>query len=281
MLPPAKRLRADVRTAVKDAEPQEKRQERLANDSAVRHGQAKLDPPLSVSSDWGSALKEEKEEDDKGAIGLAPASHVGVFARSGLHHGAATNGHGVPFSISESLAASQAKLEEKVSSFKEEVLEPGLAGTAGAVGRDTTLAEPPLPEPVVHPTGTWLAGLCNNLRSRAQPEAGTDLCSVDGVRFHRPLWRPGAVEVVQGSASQLPGSGSGPRLGRARRAAAASSCRNFKLFRKADGQRSVTCTDVVPVAPWVPAARAALSEVFGSQPLGDEDSQVLYLPPGV
>lgn len=124
-------------------------------------------------------------------------------------------------------------------------------------------AEPPR-QRVQHPTGVWLSTLTVNRETSAKQELTT---IVDGIEIARATWRAGRAEVFGATPRSCRPApiGTQPR----RRAG-----QNFKLFRKADGQRAFKQTEIVPVVPWVPAAGAPLDD-FCSQPV---DSQSQFPP---
>jgi len=136
--------------------------------------------------------------------------------------------------------------------------------------------------PAVHPTGVWLTILSAKRAESSGPAgagnaglvaATVQSVKVDGVEVPRATWSAGAI-VVNRSAPPS--------------AVAATGCnkssrrRNFKLFQKAFGQQkggpAAPKRVVVPVAPWKPAevAPVLFSDGFGSQPMGESQSQ---LPP--
>jgi len=129
--------------------------------------------------------------------------------------------------------------------------------------------EEPAPEPVVHPTGTWL-------KSLGMPKQERPAVRVDNVEIMQAAWQAGAVPVTAAriAESSTPArQHNGIRSGMGARGFAR---RNFKLFQKGVGQRR-PAVEIVPVAPWVPPQEPDLGNLFNSQSLTFESQS--QLPP--
>jgi hypothetical protein len=116
-------------------------------------------------------------------------------------------------------------------------------------------------QPVVHPTGKWLRSLPKKTDTKQELTV-----LVDGVEIRRAAAHPGCFQVYE--APPPPPSVAVQPAGSGR------VVPNFKLFRKAEGQRRAEGLEIVPVALWVPREKAPLDD-FCSQPV---ESQSQFPP---
>lgn len=247
----------------------------------ARNGRDVDGAPLTLSSE-ASGMKEEKEEEKKQPDGAAFAA-VRRPGAPGLGAGALTvpetpasqvKPEPLPPALVESSAVKAEAAEQKLAAAAAAVEGRGGPGAGGAAAAAAPAPGSPPQRRVQHPTGVWLTSLGQGTSPEGQ--AVQESCLVDGVEVPRAACR--AVPNLA-RRPRAPGAAAVAERPRGR---GSRGC-NFKLFRKAQGQRGLPREHVVPVAPWLPAAGPPLAEIFGSQPLGgDSDSQLLpQLPPGL